>query len=405
MPINPQIVTAQLPGIQIENPMTFARNALAMKQAQSEIEANQLAAQEAGRFNALIAASQKPDGAPITRDLLIRQGLYKRAKELQEAENALATGEKTKLDVIGSAMDTSSRLLDTVRTPQEMMAWHEANHADPVLGSYLAARGITAEQSRAKIAAASQDPAAFQQLLLDSRLGLEKSREQHFIEQEYGGGTRVLGMSKYGGPARVVEGSDIAVTPSPNRPITTIDMSKKFSDVLSDKAATQFDNLYTKAQSAESSLNLSARLKPLLANKDFISGTLGNTRLAVAKALDLPGAEETQAYFSAIGGQVAEIIKNFGAGTGLSDKDREFAEKIAGGSIELTPAAIKRIVALNDEASKFVLNKYNKRRSELSTKNKQIGDYYPEVRAVVRTGTLNGRKVVQYQDGTTEYAD
>lgn len=222
MPINPQIVSAQLPGIQVENPMTFARNALAMKQAQSEIEANQLAAQEAGRFNALIAASQKPDGAPITRDLLIRQGLYKRAKEFQEAENALATGEKTKLDVIGSAMDTSSRLLDTVRTPQEMMAWHEANHADPVLGPYLAARGITAEQSRAKIAAASQDPAAFQQLLLDSRLGLEKSRKQHFIEQEYGGGTRVLGMGEYGGPARVVEESDIAVTPSPNRPQTTV---------------------------------------------------------------------------------------------------------------------------------------------------------------------------------------
>ena len=57
MPINPQIVTAQLPGIQIENPMTFARNALAMKQAQSEIAANELAAREAQGFNQLVSAT------------------------------------------------------------------------------------------------------------------------------------------------------------------------------------------------------------------------------------------------------------------------------------------------------------------------------------------------------------
>ena len=29
----------------------------------------------------------------------------------------------------------------------------------------------------------------------------------------------------------------------------------------------------------------------------------------------------------------------------------------------------------------------------------------PTQRQVVRTGTLNGRKVVQYADGTTDYAD
>lgn len=181
--------------------------------------------------------------------------------------------------------------------------------------------------------------------------------------------------------------------------------AKKFSGVFGERAAVQFDNLFTQAQSAETSLNLSRRLKPLLENPNFISGTLGNVRLELAKALGLPGAEETQSYFAGIGGQVAQIIKNFGAGTGLSNKDLEFAEKMAGGNINLTPDAIKRIVRLNDESSKYLLNRYNKRRNELSKKDSEILDFYPEIKVVTRTGTLNGRQVVQYSDGTTEYAD
>jgi len=235
--------------------------------------------------------------------------------------------------------------------------------------------------------------------------------ETSVMEQGLGGESRVLRIPKLGGPAEEVPGSRAAVTASPNRPVTEVKVlpsAKKFSETFGEKAATQFDNLYTKAQGAENSLGLSSRLKPLLNNPEFISGTLGNTRLALAKALDLPGAEDTQAYFAGIAGQVAENIKNFGAGTGLSDKDREFAEKMSGGSIELTPAAIKRIVSLNDRASKIVIDKYNTRRSQLSSKDKEIADYYPEIgtpKTVVRTGKLNGRTVIQYSDGTLEYGD
>ena len=407
MPINPQIYVPQILPMQLQDPMVFARNALAMEEAESSIAANQLKVKRANQLAGLIKGGTKP----LTPQDLLSAGLFEEAESLAKAENALTAGQKSSLDVVGAAMDTSARLLDTVRTPQEMMAWHEANHADPVLGKYLAARGITAEQSRAKIAEAAKDPVAFQQLVLDARLGLKDSRKQHFIEQNYGGGTRVLAMGEYGGPARAVEGSDIKVTASPNRPVTNIlPTAKKFGEKFGEKAAEQFDILYTQAQGAEQSINLSRQLKPLLNNPDFISGTLANVRLELAKALDLPGAEETQAYFAGIGGQVAQIIKSFGAGTGLSDADRKFAERMAGGSEELTTDAIKKIVRLNDEASKFVLKKYNTRRSELSRKDREIADYYPEVRVAVREGTIKsgpdkGRRVVEYSDGTSEYAD
>ena len=218
MPINPQIYVPQIQPMQLQDPMVFARNALAMDEAEASIAANQLKVKRANQLAGLIKGGTKP----LTPQDLLSAGLFEEAESLAKAENALTAGQKSSLDVVGAAMDTSARLLDTVRTPQEMMAWHEANHADPVLGKYLAARGITAEQSRAKIAEAAKDPVAFQQLVLDARLGLKDSRKQHFIEQNYGGGTRVLAMGEYGGPARAVEGSDIKVTASPNRPVTSI---------------------------------------------------------------------------------------------------------------------------------------------------------------------------------------
>lgn len=166
----------------------------------------------------------------------------------------------------------------------------------------------------------------------------------------------------------------------------------KFSGQLGELAARQLDNLYTQAQSAESRLSLSNQLQPLLDNPEFISGTLGDARLAVAKMLGMEGAEETQAYFAGIGGQVAEIIKAFGAGTGLSDADRKFAEKIAGGSIELTPGAIRRIVRLNNDAAKLVISRYNRRRGELMQEEQEVGRFYPEVQppssGVVQVNTV-----------------
>jgi len=47
----------------------------------------------------------------------------------------------------------------------------------------------------------------------------DKAIEKHFVTQDYGSGTRVLAMPKYGpGKAKVVEDSDIAMGVSPNRP-------------------------------------------------------------------------------------------------------------------------------------------------------------------------------------------
>ena len=60
---------------------------------------------------------------------------------------------------------------------QQYITWHEANHADPVLGPLLAARGVTVEQSRARINAALQQPGGLERLINESKLGVEKFAE------------------------------------------------------------------------------------------------------------------------------------------------------------------------------------------------------------------------------------
>jgi hypothetical protein len=139
-------------------------------------------------------------------------------------------------------------------------------------------------------------------------------------------------------------------------------------------------------------------------------------------------AANSQAYVATLGANVGRIIKQFGAGTGLSDADRDFAEKIAGGKIALTETALRKILDINDRASNRVIDLHNKNVSGIKTNipltvekpvfqrpapsaanqipgNAPAPAAAPAARTVVRTGTLNGRRVIQYSDGSTEYGN
>ncbi len=78
-------------------------------------------------------------------------------------------------------------------------------------------------------------------------------------------------------------------------------------------------------------------------------------------------AANSQAYAAAMGANVGRIIKQFGAGTGLSDADREFAEKMAGGKIALTKTALQRILSINDRAANRVIDLHNRNVKNIKT--------------------------------------
>ncbi len=163
---------------------------------------------------------------------------------------------------------------------------------------------------------------------------------------------------------------------------TTVNLppaGKKFSETLGETAGKRLDDFRTKAESAVSSLQNSEQLAPLLNDPKFISGTLANARLAVAKAVGID-VSATEAYFAGVGQQVAERITAFGAGTGLSDADREFAKKIAAGEETLSVESIRRIIRINDKSAQNVIDRYNKERDMLAKKEPEVKDYYPEVK-------------------------
>jgi len=64
----------------------------------------------------------------------------------------------------------------------------------------------------------------------------------------------------------------------------------------------------------------------------------------------------------------------------LSDADREYAQKIVGGSIKMTPQAAKRLLQMNEKAERFKIDRYNKRRRKLVEQNPELGGYYDEIK-------------------------
>jgi len=78
-------------------------------------------------------------------------------------------------------------------------------------------------------------------------------------------------------------------------------------------------------------------------------------------------AANSQAYAAAMGANVGRIIKQFGAGTGLSDADRDYAAQMAGGKINLTEAALRKILDINDKAANRVIDLHNKNVSGIKT--------------------------------------
>lgn len=147
--------------------------------------------------------------------------------------------------------------------------------------------------------------------------------------------------------------SEMGLKPAPQ--LTKVhNVSNKMVDDLAMKGVENFNDLYTRANDAIITMDNIGRNLPLIDNMP--TGSLAQVELFARRVGELLGMDYEEAanaeVFQADAGQrVAKEIKAFGAGTGLSDKDREFAEKMAGGNIEVTPAALKRILEIRNKVA------------------------------------------------------
>ena len=179
-----------------DNEANAARgNALQLQQQRMQMNALQQQQQDDQALRNYLAGNVKLD-TPEGQAGLYRVapkaagGILKSQAEIAQANAAAKKdaeqGGKAAQEKVGEAMKNSRYNLEGVTTPEQYIAWHEQNHKDPVLGPYLASRGVTADQARARISEMLQKPGGFEQLVNESKLGAEKAYENAMKQQEFG---------------------------------------------------------------------------------------------------------------------------------------------------------------------------------------------------------------------------
>lgn len=122
-----------------------------------------------------------------------------------------------------------------------------------------------------------------------------------------------------------------------------------------------------------------------LLDRGVMTGAASQPRTALARTLDtLLGHEtneeavsaNTDAYLANAGRLVGQNITLFGAGTGLSDADREFAKLISGADVSMTEPALRMILELNMRGSLGEMKQYNDELAFLAQTNPLLAQQF-----------------------------
>jgi hypothetical protein len=248
------------------------QNKLAELMSGAKMEEYTRGVSETNKLNQLYSGALGSDGKVDRLKVLsgaASGGLGSKIPGLQKgwADQDKAQGDvdKQKSDMIDARLKQSKTFLDNIRTPEEYIQWHEANHKDPVLGPALAARGVTADQARSSITTALQQPGGFERLLQQSALGLDK-----FIEIN----KPTTSVLNNGGANQVIQTPGLGGTPQTvmTAPITQSANGKATDDRAREFNATKVEENKIKREAKDETANLTKSSQ--LASFDTMLGTL-----------------------------------------------------------------------------------------------------------------------------------
>lgn len=260
------------------------------------------------------------------------------------------------------------------------------------------ANGIPKDTLREAFLLSPQNPSEGLPAELRSFIGLAQAG--NFTPQELQQAARIqAGLAPRAGSVRVedIGGVQSLVVPSATgqtmvAPLSTlgqeVDARRQLSEASGtgqNTATVTFERLQQGLDDTDSALqSLEAiRIAQQQIDQGIISGSLANARLAGFRALEtLTGiafdeVQNTEAFLAATGPLVATRIQAFGAGTGLSDADREFATQIAGRDITLSEGGIRRILALNAATEAARIERFNEQRDRFVRRNPDLADIFP----------------------------
>ncbi len=169
-----------------------------------------------------------------------------------------------------------------------------------------------------------------------------------------------------------------SLTDYQNRP----DENKAQLAILKDSVLPKLDKSQEGAVAARDEIQAIHRSREQLdAPGGIFSGSASEIRLKVAKAAELlgvPNADKianTEAFSAAIGSRVLALVKGLGSGTSISNSDRAFAEKMAGGNISLDETSIRKILDIGERAARSKIETHNANAGKIIKSNESLQPY------------------------------
>lgn len=86
-----------------------------------------------------------------------------------------------------------------------------------------------------------------------------------------------------------------------------------------------------------------------------------------------PRVQNTELFLQATAQRVLPIVKNLGTGSGITDADRQFAEKLAAGNIKFEEGTLRRLLDIAEQANRAAIQKHNARAKNVLEKNPSLG--------------------------------
>jgi hypothetical protein len=128
----------------------------------------------------------------------------------------------------------------------------------------------------------------------------------------------------------------------------------------------QLKTTQTQAVAAANQLRATQEAKAALdAPGGIITGFRAGDRLSMQKFATLFGVDptkvqNTETFRAAMKPAVLEIVKGLGSGVSISNADRVFAEKAAGGDIDLNEGSIRSILNIAEAKARYQIEQHNK---------------------------------------------
>lgn len=339
--------------------------------------------------------------APIT-GTLIQRGFLPQAEEFmkiqksaEELPGVRAESRKkgTEADIAeyNAAVARLVPLVRSVKSGPDAASFVNTMYDDPTLGPRLEKIVPRAQAVARAPAEYEADPLAWMQshMLTGEELSnaFAKATEkietpQGYFEYNVGKGT-ARPITTQGAPNEPRQ----PLMPVDRRNVTTIDMKGegKFAEEMAKADVTSITESEKAAKEAASVINTIQQGRSLL-DEGVISGFGADFKLGfakAAKALNLTDTygnkiENTESYAANMAKNVGLLIKQFGAGTGLSNADREYAERMAGGQISLDEASMRKILDISERAARNVVTAHNEMVKGVESRVRRTVEMPPE---------------------------